>query len=477
MKERYYGTSKWVLALLMGCVTSFLVHIDDNNVLLRRVPSVFFCCVIAAWTYTVSERILHRRIRFYLVLGGIALASLFALRESRWVFFEDSITINNLLIYAYYIPIFVVTVCILGVSLCIDRPEEIKNDRFARAFWVVAALLSVILLSNDSHHMFMLINDAGKINHRLLYYLIVIYEIVLVCISFFIIMKRCSLSAVKKRWYVPVSAACVGVLLLIVYFISGGSPSIGGEKLFYIQEVYALLFIGFLEGCIQIGLIPANHEYADFFEKADVEAWIEDEDHTLIYETGKNREKTPLSEDRKVQLKEMPIHGGSVHWVQDLTHVYELRDEISAAIDRLSEENTLIQYENEIKSRNAEISARRRLYEKIAGVTQPQTEKLKEYIRLAETDKENERKWIAIGTVICACIKRRANLELMGYEKDFIPSQELYISINEVNDCLKKCGYNALAWTIDEEELPAAVVGQRFSEFEQAVMQLLTDGR
>ena len=477
MKERYFGTTKWVLALLMGCVINFLVQIDDDNALLSRIPSVFFCCVIAAWTYTVFERILHRRIRFYLLLGGIALASLFALRDCRWVFFEDSITIKSLLIYAYYIPIFIVTVCILGVSLCIDRPEEIKNDRFIRALWVVAALLSVIVISNDRHHMFLLISDEWKIAHRLLYYLIVIYEIVLVSISFFIIMKRCSLSAVKKRWYVPVSAACVGVLLLIVYFISGGSPSIGEWKLFHIQEVYALLFIGFLEGCIQIGLIPSNRGYADFFEKADVEVWIEDEACTLIYETGKNREKAPLPPERKVQLKEMPIHGGSVHWVQDLTHVYELRDEISAAIDRLSEENTLIQYENEIKSRNAEISARRRLYETVAGVTQPQMEKLKEYIRLAETDKENERKWIAIGTVICACIKRRANLELMRYEKDFIPSQELSISINEVNDCLRKCGYHALAWRIDEKEMEAALVGQRFSEFEQAVMQLLTEGR
>lgn len=477
MKEKNYGTSKWGLMYLMGCATILLVNIAAQNVLLHRMPSVFFCCIIVAWTYTVSERILHKRIRFYLVLGGIALASLFVLRECRWVFFENNTSLSNFLLYAFYVPIFVVSVCILGASLCIDRPEEIKNDRYVWVFWVVAAILTAVVLSNDNHHMFMFISDEGKRYHRILYYLIVLYEIALVSISFFITMKRCSLSVVKKRWYIPVSAACVGVLLLVIYFIAGGSPSIGGKKLYYIQEVYALLFIGFLEGCIQIGLIPANYGYTDFFEKADVEAWIEDGDYTKVYETGKNREKTPLYKGRRVQLKEMPIRGGTVHWVQDLTHVYELRDEISAAIDRLSEENTLIKYENEIKSRNAEISARSRLYENIARVTQPQAEKLKEYIRLAETDKENERKWIAFGTVICACIKRRANLELLGYEKDLIPFQELQISINEVNDCLKKCGFKVVTWTIPEREIPTAVAGQIFSQFEQAVMQLLADGR
>ena len=88
------------------------------NELLYRMPSVIYCCVVAAWTYTVSERILHKRIRFYLILGGIALASLFALRECRWVFFEDNTSLSNLLLYAYYIPIFIVSVCILGASLC-----------------------------------------------------------------------------------------------------------------------------------------------------------------------------------------------------------------------------------------------------------------------------------------------------------------------------------------------------------------------
>ncbi|MBR1643282.1 MAG: hypothetical protein IJ683_13250 [Butyrivibrio sp.] len=68
-------------------------------------------------------------------------------------------------------------------------------------------------------------------------------------------------------------------------------------------------------------------------------------------------------------------------------------------------------------------------------------------------------------------------MELLGYEKELIPSQELQISINEVNDCLKKCGYEAVTWTITEKEMPSEDAGQNFSQFEQAVMKRLADGR
>lgn len=412
-----------------------------------------------------------------MVFGAVSLASLFLFRECRWVFFDEYPALSNLLIYAFYIPIFVVTVCVLGASLCIDRPEEMKSDRCIRPFWAAGAVLSVIVLTNDYHHLFMRINASGKIDHRFFYYLIIIYEVILVSVSFFITMRRCSLSVVKRRWFIPVSVVGIGVFLLVVYFFEGGSPMIGRVKLFHIQEVYAFLFIGFLEACIQIGLIPANKGYSFFFEKTDVEAWIEDGDHTLVYETEKNREKKLSSEGRRVQEKEMPVSGGSVHWTSDLTHIYELRDEIRAAIDRLSEENTLIRYENEIKSRNAEIRARKALYEKIAKVTAPMAEELKEYIDLAERDKENQRRWIAEGAVICACIKRRANLELLGFEKREISEEELSVSVKEVSDCLGKCSYQVYFPPTGKKEVPAAILQHWFSAYCEDVMETLRKGR
>lgn len=457
----------------IACVLAFILNLSDIFSPLHRIPSVLFCCIVAAWAYTVSERVLHERIRFYLIFGAYALASLFLIRECRWVFFESIPKLSNLLIYAYYIPIILVPVCVLGVSLCIDRPKEMKGDRYIWSFWVMAAVLVSIILTNERHHLFLVIDGDGHIDHRLVYYIIVLYEVILVSVSFLITMRRCTLSVVKDRWYIPVSAAGVGMLLLFIYFIVGGSPTVAGRKLYHIHEVYSLLFIGFLEGCIKIGLIPSNMGYADYFEVADAEAWIEDSDRNLIYETGKNRERDELSTESRVQIKEMTIHGGSTHWVEDLTHIYELREEIKEAIESLSEENTLIRYENEIKSRNAEISARKHLYESIAAVTQPQVDELKRCIELAETDKANERKWISVGSVICACIKRRSNLELMGFEKDHISIQELYVSVNEVNDYLSKCGYKAALKISGVETAPATVLQHAFSIIEQEVMSTI----
>ena len=50
------------------------------------------------------------------------------------------------------------------------------------------------------------------------------------------------------------------------YAAEGGSPTLNGVKLYLIQEVYALYFIGFWEGCILIGLIPTNTSYESLLD-------------------------------------------------------------------------------------------------------------------------------------------------------------------------------------------------------------------
>ena len=476
MGEIKRENTRRMLLFVVATAVAFLLNsvTGAGSGLPYRVPSVLFACIIAAWTYSVSERVLHKRIRFYLMFGGYSLISLFAIRICRWNFLYGVPQIERFLWYAYYIPIIIVPICSLGAALCISRSEETGSDKYLWLFWLAGAVMAVLVLSNDSHHLFMVIREGERADHRFLYYMIVLFGVGLVAGSFILAMRKCTLSASRKLWYIPVSAAALGVALLLLYFYVGGSPTIAGRKLYYMQEVYALTFIGFLEGCIQIGLIPSNYGYSFFFEEADLEAWIEDKDHNVIYETAKNRNRN-TDDGRRIEIKMLAIQGGTVHWVEDYTSIAKLRDEIREAIERIEEENTLIEYENETKARQAEIDARSRLYDRIADITAPWVEELKYCMEMAEKDSDNEKYWIGAGASLCACIKRRANLELISFENQRIPIRELYVSIKEVNDYISRTGAEGDVRLLLEGDVPSYAVLRSFGIFVRAAERAMKE--
>ena len=454
MKNAYFGSRRRIAAFLMAGLGAWMCGLFPLHSAIHRMSSMFYCCIIAAWIITIHERILHGHIRRYLMFGGFLMILLFVLRESRWYFFAPDYreyasgipALDRLLQYAYYVPIIAGALCAFSAAAYIGRPEDESGDRRILPLWMTGGILILAVLLNDYHHLFMMVDPDGIIHHRPIYFIVVAFAAGNVLAAFATAMHRCALSAARARWYIPAAGILIPSVLLIAYYIKGGSPTVGVHKLYYIHEIYSLLFICFLEGCIHIGLIPSNSGYTEFFKEMSVDAWIDNMDGRTIYRTGQHEAASGarggLAADeaqtqKHLRFREMPIGGGSAHWTENYSQVYTLRQEIAEAIERISEENTLIRYENEIKAQQAEYDARNRMFHRIAGSIRPQLGRLETCIQMARQSAGSERAQIAAGAVYCTLIKRRTNLELIASENECIPLRELYLSIREVNDYLR----------------------------------------
>ncbi|MCI5904414.1 MAG: hypothetical protein MRZ61_04650, partial [Oscillospiraceae bacterium] len=86
--------------------------------------------------------------------------------------------------------------------------------------------------------------------------------------------------------------------------------------------------------------------------------------------------------------------------------------------------NELLKAELELKEKRTRTEEKSRLYDRIAKEVAPQLAKAEELLKLAECEPEQTKSVIAKISVICAYIKRRGNLILLGEEGSIIPATE-----------------------------------------------------
>ena len=195
-------------------------------------------------------------------LGGGLLTLLFIFRFIRWNIFTGHTFYNRLMWYGYYIPILITPLLSLMISLAIGGKFREKRGWYLLPLKLVCALLLILVLTNDLHGLVIRIwyEDGRELSSGgPLYYLFFFWYILLMLTAFTIAYRKCMLSSYRKHWIIPLSVELFGFLLWFWYYVvnNGSSPKFNGYSLYNIQEVYVLLFIGFWESLILIGLIPS----------------------------------------------------------------------------------------------------------------------------------------------------------------------------------------------------------------------------
>lgn len=301
-----------------------------------------------------------------------------------------------------------------------------------------------------------------------LYYFFVVWEVVLTLIAFATLMKRCSLSMCKKKWYVPAILFFIGFTVDMIYIIIGGSPEINGTVLYTIQEVWAFLFVGMWEGCIYIGLLPTNSGYSSLFAASHTGAAILDKQGEVVYSSSDYFAADVVGDDEKV-LHAHDIRGGSVVWTEDHSKVIAANRELENLTHEMLEENELIEEENKVAEKMAIYEERNRLYDAMAHSLKPEFEGLKSLL-LKETGEKDERENLTTAAVLGAYIKRRANLTLLADRQKTLNSRELTLSIRESFEYLTLTGCACEINEVSSTDISADYVQLTF-DFYEAILE------
>ncbi len=385
-----------------------------------------------AWGFSISRRILHRNDRRYLLLGCAMTVLWLFLRAVKYRFFTDN-AVTRCLWYLYYVPQILAPLFSLFAALQLGRREDDALAPQWRLLFVPAALLIGGVLTNDLHQLaFRAVPGASTLEanytHGWVYYLAMTWTVALLLATGIVVFRKCRVSKSRQYAWVPLCVFLAGFALCALSFANI-------YTFHKMPECFCLTFAAFWESCLQVGLLPTNGYYCYFFSESTVAAQIVDGQERPVYR-AKNapvltrdqlraaaHESVFLNADTRLQSA--PVQDGRVYWIEDISKINRIREQLAEINAQLSEENELIQAENELKRQRAQIEEKNRLMDAMITLVQPQ---LLQINRLLEDGTAQNLKRVC---VLGAYVKRRVNLALICEKNAAVPVAELTHCIRE----------------------------------------------
>ena len=385
-----------------------------------------------AWGFSISRRILHRNDRRWLLLGcAMAVLWLF-LRAVKYRFFSDD-TVTRYLWYLYYVPQILAPLFSLYAALQLGRREDDALSRRWYLLFIPAIPLIGGVLINDLHQAaFRAAPDAATLEadytHGWVYYLAMTWIVGLLLATGIIVYLKCRVSESRRYAWIPLCVFLGGFALCALSFANI-------YTFHKMPECFCLTFAAFWESCLQVGLLPTNGHYRHFFSESTVAAQIVDRHGMPVYRAKNAPELTPDQLDAAarepillnadMRLQSAPVQDGRVYWVEDISRINRIREQLAEINAQLAEENELIQAENALKHQRAQIEEKSRLMDEMIALVQPQ---LLQTNRLLEEESIQNLKHVCL---LGAYIKRRVNLALICDKKAVVPVDELAHCIRE----------------------------------------------
>lgn len=434
-----------VAVLLLIAYYSRAFHTEVTNpvlkMLLVMIRSVIQISLVIAWCSSVRTRIINKQVRRYLIAVGILLAFWLILRTCKWEFISQNGTVlGRYCWYGYYIPIIIVP--LLGVFIIdhIGKSENYKTPRRMKYLYIPAVLLVLSVFTNDLHQLFFSFpkgfeNCESDYNYHVLYFITMAWFILLAIYFVIMLLKKSRVPGSKSLQKLPAVILGGAIIFWVMYCVNLAHGDLAA--------VDCIIIILLLESAIQSGLIPSNTNYNDLFRSSTVSAQIVDSAYNpcmvsstatkLTEDVMKSAESAPVNLGDTI-LHSKAIIGGHVLWQDDVKQINNLIEELRETQERLGENNELLRAELELKENRARTEEKSRLYDRIAKEVKAQLAKADELLKLAETDSKQTKSAIAKVSVICAYIKRRGNLLLLGEESNVISARELEYCIRESLD-------------------------------------------
>ena len=385
-----------------------------------------------AWGFSISNRILHKNVRQYLLLGCAMAVMWMFLRTVKYRFFEDN-HVTRYLWYLYYVPQILAPLFSLFAALEVGRRE---GDAISPKWYLLlipATLLIGGVLTNDLHQMaFRSVPGAAALQadytHGWMYYLAMTWIVGLLLATGIIVYRKCHVSESRRYAWVPLCVFLGGFVLCALSFANT-------YTFHKMPECFCLTFAAFWESCLQVGLMPTNGYYRYFFSESTVAAQIVDGQGRPVYRAQNAPDLTPAQLDAAAReaillnadtrLQSAPVQDGRVYWVEDISKINRIQGQLAEINARLSEENELIQAENALKRQRAQIEEKNHLMDAMLGLVQPQLQQIN---RLLENGGVKNLKSVCL---LGAYVKRRVNLALICDQKAVVPVDELAHCIRE----------------------------------------------
>lgn len=438
-----------IIAAAYSC--RMLSMFDLGGVYVNHIRAALYLLLFSLWGFSLDRRIIQKQALHCLRLTAALMLVWLVLRTLKYEVVTD-LTVARYIWYLYYLPMLFIPLLGVYIALSLGKSEKFRLSGKIGALALVPAALFLLVITNDLHQQ-MFAFDSGvpgvpdnySYSHGLLYFISLGWMVACMFFSLICLLKKSRIPGGGKKKIRPFVIGCVTVLYGVLYML--GIPAV--RWLFGDMNVlFCLLYAAIYESCIRCRMIQSNTGYVELFEATTLAACIADRNGDIVLRSrtaGKDmvcpKEGLQILRPNGIRISSAPINGGYAVWQDNVRPLIELRTKLSENKTEIKNNKEKLQEAYLVRKKLHELTEKNRIYDEIETRYGKQITRIGQLLKQCEGAEPVEiqnlmKRILLLGTYI----KRSANLYFLSLEYEFLPQQELRLTVDEAVRVLTVCG-------------------------------------
>lgn len=434
-----------VIAATYSC--RMLAKFDIGGVYPSYIRAALYLLLFSLWGFSIDRRIIHKQTQHCLRLTALLMLIWLILRTLKYEFVTDT-TAARYIWYLYYLPMLFIPLLSVYIALSLGRYDNRLTGKSV-AMAIIPTLLFAAVMTNDLHQQMFAFGGgspefSGEYSYRPLYFVCLGWMVACMAFSLVRLFKKSRVAGGKKRM-VPLIMGCVAVLYSVLYL--SGIPAVRwwlGDM----NVTFCLLYASIYESCIRCRMIQSNTGYIELFEATTLAACIADNEGNIVLRSrAAGDDMVCPPEGQKIirpdgmRISSARISGGYAVWMDNVRPLTELREKLSENKAEMEKNKKKLQDAYLVRKKLHELTEKNRIYDELEARNGKQTDRMRQLLGQCENASPAETKSLLkriflLGTYV----KRSANLYFLSREYEFLPQQELRLTVDEAVRALTACG-------------------------------------
>ena len=438
-----------VIAIAYAC--RMMAKFDIGGPVMNHIRTALYLLLFALWGFSLDRRIIQRQALHCLRLTAALILLWLILRTLKYSVVTD-LTAARYVWYLYYLPMLFLPLLGVYIALSMGKPEDYRLSRRTGMLLIVPAALFLLVITNDLHQQVFAFKSgvpglpvSGTYSYRPLYFICLGWMVVCMAFSLVCLFRKSRIPSGEGKRITPFVLGCAMLLYGILYL--SGIPAVRwwfGDM----NVMFCLLYAAIYESCIRCRMIPSNTGYVELFEASTLAACIADRSGRIVLRScAAGKDMTCPQEGRRIVrpdgmcISSAPISGGYAVWQDNVRQLAELRTRLNANKEEMERNKKKLKDAYLVQKSLHELTEKNRIYNELEAKHSRQTAQMRQMLARCERAGPAERrsllkKVLLLGTYI----KRSANLYFLSSEYQWLPQQELRLTVDEAVRALTACG-------------------------------------
>ena len=452
------GTTKHLLpmvfvftAIAIAYACRMLAKFDIGGPVMNHIRTALYLLLFTLWGFSLDRRIIQRQTLHCLRLTAALMLLWLILRTLKYSVVTD-LTAGRYIWYLYYLPMLFLPLLWVYIALSMGKPEDYRLSRKSSILSIVPAVLFLLVITNDLHQQVFAFKSgvpglpvSGTYSYRPLYFICLGWMVGCMAFSLVCLFRKIRIPSGERKRITPFVLGCATLLYGILYL--SGIPAVRwwfGDM----NVMFCLLYAAIYESCIRCRMIPSNTGYVELFEATTLAACIADRSGRIVLRScAAGEDMTCPQEGQRIvrpdgmRISSAPISGGYAVWQDNVRQLAELRTRLNVNKEEMERNKKKLKDAYLVQKSLHELTEKNRIYNELEAKHSRQTAQMRQMLARCERSGPAERrsllkKVLLLGTYI----KRSANLYFLSSEYQWLPQQELRLTVDEAVRTLTACG-------------------------------------